>query len=183
MSVTVDDHPLAAETLGLKTVGQVLSHLKKDRNRLIVHVLIDGREPDLDRMGAVKRSPLNGHTVYIETAEPRRMALEVLADVEEQLNQTDRLKTEAADLLQQNQTAAASRWSNFALSWGCPNATSCSWARAAGARTWAYSPGPGGRRRPTWAGGSVWCWPDPAATACRARSTSATSPRSGCPPC
>src|SRR5687768_1685856 len=44
MSVIVDQQPLAAETLGLTTVGQVLAHLKRD-NRLIVHVLIDGKEP------------------------------------------------------------------------------------------------------------------------------------------
>jgi len=78
MSVTVDDRPMLAEQLGFTTVGQVLAHLKKE-NRLVVHVLIDGREPDLDRLGQIRQSPLNGHTIYIETAEPRQMALDVLA--------------------------------------------------------------------------------------------------------
>src|SRR4051794_40501141 len=106
MSVTVDSKPLPAEQLGLRTIGQVLSHLQKD-NRLVVHVLIDGREPDLNRMGVVKQSPLNGHTVYIETAEPRRMALDVLAEVEAQLDEADRLKSEAANLLRKNQNVKA----------------------------------------------------------------------------
>src|SRR4051812_1572123 len=100
MSVTVDQKPLACQELGLDTVGKVLSHLQKD-NRLVVHILIDGQEPDLGRLSVIKQKSIKGHTLYIETAEPRRMALEVLADVEEQLIQTDRLKNEAADLLQQ----------------------------------------------------------------------------------
>jgi hypothetical protein len=106
MSVTVDSKPLPAEQLGLRTIGQVLSHLQKD-NRLVVHVLIDGREPDLNRMGVVKQSPLNGHTIYIETAEPRRMALDVLDEVENQLDEADRLKSEAADLLRKDQKVKA----------------------------------------------------------------------------
>ena len=42
MSVTVDDQPLHADELGFTTLGQVLSHLQQN-NRLVVHVLIDGR--------------------------------------------------------------------------------------------------------------------------------------------
>lgn len=106
MSVTVDHQPLEAEHMGLKTVGQVLAHLQRD-NRLVVHVLIDGQEPDLDRMTAVRQSPLRGHTIFIETAEPKQMALDVLAEVEHQLAEADRLKTEAAELLQRNQNAPA----------------------------------------------------------------------------
>ena len=55
MSVVVDQKPLEAEHMGLKTVGQVLAHLQRD-NRLVVHVLIDGQEPDLERMSAVRAS-------------------------------------------------------------------------------------------------------------------------------
>lgn len=107
MSVTVDHRPLAAENLGLKTLGQVLAHLQKDSTRLVVHVLIDGEEPDLDHLGKVKASPLSGHTVFIETADPREMAIEVLDQVASQLDEADRLKTEAAELLQRNQNAPA----------------------------------------------------------------------------
>ncbi len=106
MSVTVDHRPLAAENLGLKTLGQVLAHLQK-ANRLVVHVLIDGEEPDLDHLPAVKQSAVSGHTVFIETADPRQMAIEVLDEVEAALDEADRLKTEAADLLQRNQNAPA----------------------------------------------------------------------------
>lgn len=106
MSVIVDQQPLPAENLGLKTVGQVLAHVRRD-NRVVVHVLIDGREPDIRRFKAVKRSPLAGHTVFIETADPREMAHQVLDEVEAQLSEADRLKGESATLLQRNQVAPA----------------------------------------------------------------------------
>ena len=101
MSVTVDHENLEVEALGLRTIGQVLSHVHKD-NRLVVNLLIDGREPDLDRLPQVRQSPINGHTLFIETAEPREMALEVIAEVESQLHEADRLKGEAVDLLQKS---------------------------------------------------------------------------------
>jgi hypothetical protein len=106
MSVTVDDSPLGAEELGLRTVGQVLAHLKH-KKRLVVHMLIDGLEPDLHRLGDVRKSPLKDHHVFIETADPRDMATDVLKQVEAQLGEADRVKNEAADLLQGNQNSRA----------------------------------------------------------------------------
>jgi hypothetical protein len=106
MSVTVDQEPLAAEALGLQTVGAVLAHLQRD-NRLVVNLLIDGQQPDLSVMGQVRQSSVLGRTLFIETAQPRQMALEVLDEVELQLADADQFKTEAADLLQQNQVAKA----------------------------------------------------------------------------
>jgi len=106
MSVTVDDRTLAAEELGLETVGEVLAHIQKAR-RLVIQVLIDGQEPDLGRMGIVRSRPLRGHTIYIETTEPKAMALEVLGALEEQLEEADRLKREAAELLNLGQQPKA----------------------------------------------------------------------------
>jgi len=106
MSVTVDDEPLATEKMGLLTVGEVLSHLRKD-NRLITTLLIDGHQPDLDRIGLIRQSPLSGHMVYIETAEPRKMALDVLSEVQQQLCETDQIRLEAVELFQQNQPERA----------------------------------------------------------------------------
>ena len=106
MHVTVDDRPLAAEELGLETIGQLLAHLQK-ANRLITHVLIDGEEPDLGKLAALKAAPLRGHTLYIETTEPQVMALEVLAAVEAQLKEGDRLTTDAVSLLRGGQTVKA----------------------------------------------------------------------------
>ena len=102
MPVTVDHQPLQTETLGLKTVGQVLAHLQQ-QDRLVVNVLIDGQEPDLNELSSIKQSALNGHTLFIETAEPREMALEVLNAVETQLDEADRLKKDAVEMLQANQ--------------------------------------------------------------------------------
>ena len=101
MSVTVDHERLEVEALGLRTIGQVLSHLQKD-NRLVVNLLIDGQEPDFARLPQVRQAPINGHTLFIETAEPREMALEVIAEVETQLREADRLKSDAVDLLQKS---------------------------------------------------------------------------------
>ena len=99
MSVTVDHERLEVETLGLRTIGQVLSHLQRD-NRLVVNLLIDGQQPDFDCLPQVRQSPINGHTLFIETAEPREMALEVISEVETQLREADRLKADAVELLQ-----------------------------------------------------------------------------------
>ena len=106
MSVTVDHERLATEELGLLTVGQVLAHLQQE-NRLVTNLLIDGEEPDLGRIGAVRQSALEGHTLFIETAEPRQMALDVLGQVEAQFEEADRLKADAVDLLAHNQPVRA----------------------------------------------------------------------------
>ena len=106
MSVTVDREQLEAEQLGLHTLGQVLTHVHHD-NRLVVNLLIDGLEPDLTKVDGLRKSALLGHTVYIETIEPRQMALEVLFEVEQQLQEADRLKSEAVDLLSRNNPMGA----------------------------------------------------------------------------
>lgn len=106
MSVTVDDEPLATDSMGFKTVGQVLSHLHQG-NRLVVNLLIDGRAPDLEGMPALRGSPLNGHTIFIETAEPRAMALGVIEDVQTQLSETDAMREQSVDLLSRNQVSKA----------------------------------------------------------------------------
>jgi hypothetical protein len=100
MSVTVDHELLETEEMGFRTVGQVLSHVQRP-DRLVINLLIDGEEPDLDEIGIVKRSPLAGHTIYIETAQPKQIALDALDEVEDQLSEADRLKGDAVDLLQQ----------------------------------------------------------------------------------
>jgi hypothetical protein len=101
MSVTVDHELFDAEQIGLRTVGQVLVHLQRD-NRLVTNLLVDGEEPDLSLMATLRRQLLGEHTLYIETAAPRDMAIEVLAEVELQLQEADRLKADAIDLLHHN---------------------------------------------------------------------------------
>src|SRR5436190_22005459 len=106
MSVTVDRQPLSADQLGLHTLGQLLAHLQKD-NRLVVHVLVDGEEPDLSQMPSVRKLPLDRHTLFIETADPRALALQVLGDVDGQLAEADRLRGEASDLIHKGQNQRA----------------------------------------------------------------------------
>ncbi len=106
MPVTVDQKSLPTEALGLKTVGQVLSHLQNE-NRLVVNLLIDGQQPNLSEITRIRKSLVVGRTLYIETARPNEMVLEVLDDVQEQLVQAEEFKSQAADLLQKNQVGSA----------------------------------------------------------------------------
>jgi hypothetical protein len=106
MSVTIDDHPLAADKLGLTTVGQVLSHVAR-ANRLVVNMLIDGEEPDLGRMATVRAVPLLGRTVYVETADPREMALAVLDEVASHLAEGDTYRCDAVEALSAGQHSRA----------------------------------------------------------------------------
>lgn len=106
MPVTVDDQTLPVENLGLQTVGEVLNHLRQ-RNRLVVQVLVDGQEPDLTQMPALRARPLDRHNVYIETTAPDELAGQILREVTQQLEQTDALRESAVDLLRQNQPGRA----------------------------------------------------------------------------
>lgn len=106
MAVTVDQKPLSVRELGLHTVGQVLAHLQRG-NRLVVHLLIDGREPDLNRLSTVRREELDGHELFIETADPHELAIEALTEVGEQLNEADRLRLDACDLLRKGASVKA----------------------------------------------------------------------------
>ena len=106
MSVTVDHEDLAVDAIGLTTVGQVLTHLQRD-NKLVVNLLIDGARPDLTQMPRVRVAPLAGHTLYIETAEPQAIALDVLADVDAELDEGERLRAEVVDHLHRNAPAPA----------------------------------------------------------------------------
>ncbi len=87
-------------------MGEVLAHLQRD-DRLVVNLLIDGQQPDLSVMSQLRKSPVLGRTLFIETARPRDMALEVMDEVEMQLRNADQFKSDAADLLQKNQVAKA----------------------------------------------------------------------------
>ncbi|MGC3957475.1 MAG: hypothetical protein QM813_05785 [Verrucomicrobiota bacterium] len=92
--------------MGLATIGQVLSHLQRE-NRLVVHVLIDGQEPDLTQMPSVRRLPVCDHTLFIETADPRQLVDGVLSEVLVQLAEADRFRGEACDLMLSNQNQKA----------------------------------------------------------------------------
>src|SRR5215213_703497 len=106
MSVTVDHQPLETEDLGLKTVGQVLAHLSRS-SRLVVKVLIDGKEREPGQLRTIKRAPVANHAVFIETTDPRKLASGVLDEVETQLRQADRMRGESVELLDKNQPAPA----------------------------------------------------------------------------
>src|SRR5437762_10167804 len=84
MSVTIDREPLAVRELGLSTLGQVLAHVSRE-DRLVVQVLIDGQEPDIEQFGTVRATPIDGRTIFIETANSAELAISVLDEVVDQL--------------------------------------------------------------------------------------------------
>jgi hypothetical protein len=106
MPVTVDQQSLPTESMGLKTVGEVLTHIAGE-DRLVVSLLIDGKQPNLSEINRIRKSLVVGQTLFIETAKSTEMVLEVLDDVQEQLTQAEQSKTQAAQLLEKNQVASA----------------------------------------------------------------------------
>jgi len=98
MTVTVDSETLPVEQLGLSTLGDVLCHLQT-QNRLVTQVLIDGREPDLQHVPQLRKRALLGHTVFIETTAPRDIALDVLDQIDQQMDQADIARVAVIDHL------------------------------------------------------------------------------------
>jgi hypothetical protein len=117
MSVVVDDETLEAESLGLRTVGQVLDHVRQG-NRLVVQLLVDGQAPDLKRMGSVQAQELGDHIVFIETADQREFARQTLQQASEKLEFADEMRLETAELLRSNDwTAAMTKLSGCLVIW------------------------------------------------------------------
>jgi len=106
MSVVIDRQTLPVRELGLQTVGQVLAHVAKD-NRLVIQMLIDGQEPDITHLGRVRATPIDGRTIFIETANSAELAMNVLDEVVDMLTSAEQSKQSAAELLQQGQTTKA----------------------------------------------------------------------------
>jgi hypothetical protein len=113
LSVTVDHEPLDFQELGVQTIGQVLAHLQRE-NRLVTQVLIDGEEAT----NGFRQLPVDGHTIFIETSDPRELALDVLDETASRIQQSEAMKSEAAELLQKNHTNKAfERLSNCIRAW------------------------------------------------------------------
>jgi hypothetical protein len=117
MPVIIDQVSLNADDLGIVNLGQVLSRVWR-ANRLVVRLLIDGDSPDLANIDAIRNTPLENRTVFIETADPRQTAMDSLNQAEAQLNQADQLKSETADLLRTNQwTPALTKFARCLQCW------------------------------------------------------------------
>jgi hypothetical protein len=113
LSVTVDHEPFDVQKLKIQTIGQVLAHLQKD-HRLVTQVLIDGEEAT----NGFRSMPVDGHSIFIETSDPRELALEVLDETASRIQQSDAMKSEAAELLQKNQpNKAFERLSSCIRAW------------------------------------------------------------------
>lgn len=102
MPVTIDHVDLKHAELGLSTMGEVLQRIRKQK-RLVVRLVIDGQAPDLRDIPSLHATPLKSHAIFIETAAPADAAMEVLVGAYQELDNADRIKEEAADLLRGNQ--------------------------------------------------------------------------------
>ena len=110
MSVTVDHEPLDFRELGISTIGQILAHLQRE-HRLVTQVLIDGEEAT----NGFRALPIEGRTIFIETSDPRELALEVLDETASRIQQSEAMKLEAAELLQKNQNNKAFERLSFCI--------------------------------------------------------------------
>ena len=106
MAVIIDDEDFNAGKLGLGTLGQVLLHLQRN-NRLVIRLLIAGEAPDPAHIDSIRCTGLSDHVIYFETVDARQTALDSIALAQQRVAQADGFKDEAAELLRQNQWAAA----------------------------------------------------------------------------
>lgn len=106
MPVLVDEKPLDVVSLNLRTVGEVLAHVQRD-GRMAVELRWDGVPPDLTIPQAVHARDIGSHQLEVITADPRELALDALAAMEQALGDADTARTSATDLLQRNDTAGA----------------------------------------------------------------------------
>jgi hypothetical protein len=79
----------------------------QEKNRLVTQVLIDGTEPDLSHIPALRSRRLLGHTIYIETTEPAQIARDVLTEVIVQMEQADSARRSATEHLVVGETNKA----------------------------------------------------------------------------
>jgi len=96
--VTVDDHPFDASAIGVGTIGQLIDHVSQLR-RLITSILIDGQSPDLDELEFVRRTPLAGRVVFMQTADHDVIAKQVLEQLDQIVDLADQFRTQAAQHL------------------------------------------------------------------------------------
>jgi hypothetical protein len=95
MSITIDDQPLGESQF--KCVGDVLEHVRgRDKDRLIVRVLLDGAVPGAAEIGQRK---LGESTLYVETANRRELVGDALREAEEILDGADSFRQQAIDEL------------------------------------------------------------------------------------
>lgn len=106
MSVTVDHESFEAESLGLRTIGQLLLYLQQS-GRLVVQFLFDGVSPDVELMSTLRKEPLDGHTLYLETVDPRELAVDVLDQISQHLSDTDEIRRGIVNLLREGALAKA----------------------------------------------------------------------------
>lgn len=106
MSITVDDQPVEARQLGVRTVGELLARIADD-NRLVVSLMVDGIRPQADALEKLRSQPLEGRVVYIETTEPHQIAGEVIDEARKLLAEAETLRTQAVEHLQNDRPAEA----------------------------------------------------------------------------
>jgi hypothetical protein len=98
MSVIVNHEPFDTDALGLATLGDVIGHFQAS-NTFITQILVDGQQPNMDDFDSTAASPVDMHTIFITTGDPRQLARETLDDVHALLGNADEQRRQTADLL------------------------------------------------------------------------------------
>jgi hypothetical protein len=106
MPVTIDQESFPAESMGMTTVEQVITHAQRDR-RIVVNVMIDGQSTPVDQISRIRKSLIVNQTLYIETAQPGELALDVLDHLRDLLNKSQPSRQAAIELLDKNQIGPA----------------------------------------------------------------------------
>jgi hypothetical protein len=106
MPVTVDQETVDITRLGFRTIGDVLAWAGRNK-QMVVRLLIDGDAPDLGRMDAVRQTALADRHIYIETADPRAIALDTIAHAGRRLAEAAETKQRTIALLRENKWSDA----------------------------------------------------------------------------
>jgi hypothetical protein len=118
MGVMIDESSLDTQSLGLRTVGDVLGHVARDQ-RLVVNITIDGESPDLEQIDSVRKTLVRDHVIFMETVSPFDIARDVLDEVDQQLRQASDLCDQAVSLLRQGTyNEALKRLGGCLSAWG-----------------------------------------------------------------
>jgi hypothetical protein len=97
MSIIIDDSPLEQADSEFKCVGDILEHVRRrDRERMIVRILLDGMAPTLSDLN---QQELGSRTLYVETADRQQLVRDALNETEQILDASDASRQQAIDAL------------------------------------------------------------------------------------
>jgi hypothetical protein len=102
MRILLDEHVCDVQADTVADAIAAASALAQERGRLVVEVMVDGRQwtrEDFDAMEAGEASP-RADEVHLTSAEPRELVIGVFTDARQAIADATALQSEAAEMLQ-----------------------------------------------------------------------------------